>query len=304
MGTYDRRDAPDLSNEASPWTPVVRQIPKGASVVDLGCWDGKLLSLVRERGARRVVGVERDRPAAAKAASQGLDVVDADLDDATWTARLLGERFDVALLIDVVEHVRDPLATMRRIADDVLAPGGRLVLSVPNIAHASIRLSLLVGDFERTDRGILDRTHLHFFTRRTLHQLLRDAGLAVEAEHDVVLDVPMDLFRATLRRANIATSVELERAILEPVDARAYQFVVTARPVEPGSPIPPPPPATGGDAPRIADRVIRGQAAKIRRLEERLAVLESKGPFRLLRYMAVRVRQRRERNNEERDDPA
>ena len=63
MGTYDRREAPDLTNEASPWTHVVRQIPEGASVVDLGCWDGQLLSLARDCGARRVVGVERDRAA-------------------------------------------------------------------------------------------------------------------------------------------------------------------------------------------------------------------------------------------------
>ncbi len=298
VGTYDRQRAPDLSNERSPWTHVVRLLPKGASVLDLGCWDGLLLAAVRDRGASRVRGVERDPEAASRARARGLDVASADLDDPAWPDALGGERFDVVILADVVEHVRDPLGTLRRIVERVLAPGGRVVLSVPNVAHASVRLSLLVGDFDRTDRGILDRTHLHFFTRRSLHALLGEAGLAVGEASDVVIDVPETVVASTLARAKIPAEPALVASLTGSADARAYQFVIAAAPVADGSPIPRPPAAVAGDVPRVVDRLLRAQASKIRRLEERIRVLESGGPLRFFRYAALRLRQRRERKRE------
>ena len=298
VGTYDRERAPDLSNEQSPWTHVVRRIPAGASVLDLGCWDGLLLALVRDRGAGRVKGVERDAQARARAQARGLDVASADLDDPEWPDALGGERFDVVILADVVEHVRDPFGTLRRIVERVLLPGGSVVLSVPNVAHASVRLSLLVGDFDRTERGILDRTHLHFFTRRSLHALLAEAGLAVRETSDVVMDVPESVVTSTLGRAKIPADAALVASLIGSADARAYQFVIAAGPVAPGAPVTPPPPAIAVDVPRVVDRLLRAQASKIRRLEERIRVLEEKGPLRFLRYAALRLRQRRARKHE------
>lgn len=295
MGTYDRAAQPDLANEASPWTHVARAVPEGASVVDVGCYDGGLLAALAGRGARRVRGIERDPDAARKAAARGLDVSIADLDDAAWPDALGGERFDRVLLVDVIEHVVDPRATLDRIVERVLAPGGRIVVSVPNVAHASVRLALLAGDFERTDRGVLDRTHLHFFTRRSLHALLRDAGLAIVSGVDVVMDLPDAIVEAALARAGIASTPALVEALTTPPDARAYQFVWTVAAATPGTAIPPPPAASSADWPRAADRLMRSQASKIRRLEERIGVLEGTGPLRLLRYVRLRLRQRRER---------
>jgi methionine biosynthesis protein MetW len=298
VGTYDRQRAPDLSNEQSPWTHVARRIPAGASVLDLGCWDGLLLAALRDRGATRVRGVERDPEARARAEARGLDVVSADLDDPAWPDALGSERFDAVILADVVEHVRDPLGTLRRIVERVLAPGGRVVLSVPNVAHASVRLSLLVGDFDRTDRGILDRTHLHFFTRRSLHALLAEAGLAVGEASDVVIDVPETVVASVLARAEIPAEPALVASLTGSADARAYQFVIAATPVPAGAAVPAPPPATAGDVPRVVDRLLRAQASKIRRLEERIRLLEGKGPLRFVRYAALRLRQRGERRRE------
>ncbi len=300
VGTYDRQTPPDLSNEASPWTHLARLVPSGASVLDLGCWDGMLAHLVHGRGASRVLGVERDPGAASRARARGIDVVSADLDAPDWPSSIKGERFDRVILADVVEHVRDPLGTLRRIVEHLLAPGGRIVLSVPNVAHASVRLSLLVGDFDRADRGILDRTHLHFFTRRSLHALLGDAGLSIREARDVVLDVPLDVVRATLARAQIASSADLERVLTEAPDARAYQFVWSAEPVAAGSAIAPAPAPTSGDTVRVIDRLLKAQASKIRRLEERIRVLGSPNPLAFIRYGWVRLRQRHQRRREER----
>ena len=75
--------------------------------------------------------------------------------------------FDVVLCGDVIEHLRDPVAALARLRP-LLRPGGRLVLSTPNVANWAIRLSLLAGRWRYTDRGILDRSHTHLFTRATL----------------------------------------------------------------------------------------------------------------------------------------
>jgi SAM-dependent methyltransferase len=83
--------------------------------------------------------------------------------------------FDVVLCGDVVEHLRDPVATLARLRP-FLRPGGRLVLSTPNVANWAIRLSLLGGRWRYTERGILDRSHTHLFTRATLAEALRAAG--------------------------------------------------------------------------------------------------------------------------------
>ena len=82
---------------------------------------------------------------------------------------------------DVLEHLVDPLRVMTAL-NRMLARGGLVVISIPNIAHLWIRLSLLMGRFEYTDRGLLDRTHLRFFTYRSLRSLITDAGLCIVRE--------------------------------------------------------------------------------------------------------------------------
>jgi SAM-dependent methyltransferase len=87
--------------------------------------------------------------------------------------------FDVVLLGDVIEHLREPVDTLRRLRR-FLRPGGRLVLSTPNVANWAVRLSLLAGRWRYTDRGILDRTHTHLFTRATLREAIEAAGYVVD----------------------------------------------------------------------------------------------------------------------------
>ena len=148
---------------------------RGRRCLDVGAADGFLASRLREAGWR-VTALEGDTELAADARAAGHTVVVADLNAPLPP---LGGPFDAIVCGDVLEHLRDPLGVLRRLIPR-LVPAGQVIVSVPNVAHLWVRLSLLAGRFEYSDRGILDRTHLRFFTRRTLLELLEGTGLVVE----------------------------------------------------------------------------------------------------------------------------
>ena len=158
----------------------------GRRALDVGAADGFLAELLTRQGWQ-VTALERDPAQAAKARGRCHEVIVADLDQAA--PRLQGF-FDAIVYGDVLEHLNDPLPVLVAL-DRALAAGGRVIVSVPNVAHLWVRLSLALGRWNYTDRGILDRTHLRFFTKRTFAALLRDAGLSVEEL--VATPVPLPL---------------------------------------------------------------------------------------------------------------
>ena len=148
-------------------------------VLDVGCGAGETLHAVRTRlGCRRTVGLELS-PRAAELAARRLDQVvqgDAETDPLPFPPAA----FDVILCLDVLEHLRDPWAAVRRLASH-LRPGGVLVASIPNARHYRLVAPLVFrGRWNYADEGILDRTHLRFFVRDTAVALLAGAGLDVE----------------------------------------------------------------------------------------------------------------------------
>jgi 2-polyprenyl-3-methyl-5-hydroxy-6-metoxy-1,4-benzoquinol methylase len=142
-------------------------------VLDVGAATGYVGEAIRELRPAELTGVEPD--ASARAALRYPRSVE------SLEALPAGERWDVALLLDVIEHTADPRATLEKAAR-LLESGGTLLVSVPNIAHWSVRGKLLFGRFEYQPSGILDETHLHFFTRRSFLKTVRAAGLTVERE--------------------------------------------------------------------------------------------------------------------------
>jgi hypothetical protein len=116
-------------------------------------------------------------------------------------------------------------------ASALLGTDGFVVASVPNVAHASVRLALLQGTFPYAELGLLDRTHLRFFTRATLYDAFADAGLAIvgmrSVDRTMEQGVPFD--------ATAVLPGVLEALRADP-EAAVFQFVVTARPVTIGEP--------------------------------------------------------------------
>lgn len=146
-------------------------------VLDVGCGRGVLAGEFVERG-NRVTGIDNIAPDQVSAALEQylqVDLLREGLDPEH--PQLKGKSFDKILLLDVIEHLPYPEAIVRA-CQKLLRPGGQLVVSVPNVANISVRLMLLLGKFHYMERGILDRTHLRFFTRRTIEELLEGAGFS------------------------------------------------------------------------------------------------------------------------------
>ena len=151
---------------------------RGLRVLELGCGEGQTgAALKRDGVASRVVGMELFEDAAAVARDNLDAVIVGDLD----TLDPPDETFDLIFCADVIEHLRDPWSVLETYVDH-LAPGGWLLTSTPNIRYWKLLYDLGVnGTFEYTDSGLLDRTHLRWFTRKSITDLHRGLGLTVEA---------------------------------------------------------------------------------------------------------------------------
>jgi len=151
----------------------ILRMPAGRRLLDLGAAGGHLGRAVRERCVF-LAGVEPSGsvPSSSREGYDDWRSTDA-LSAGSWPAP-----FDVVVCADVLEHLPEPERLLARISA-WLAPGGTLLVSLPNVANVSVRAALLAGRFPYADRGILDRTHLRFYTRDSGHRLLENAGFRI-----------------------------------------------------------------------------------------------------------------------------
>lgn len=148
------------------------------AILDLGCGSGVVGRKLKADGkAGRLIGVELFPEAAAEASRHYDQVFQGDVEAIDFKFPC---QFDYAICGDILEHLRDPYSVVRRV-HGWLKPGGRIICSVPNIRHWRVITDLAFGgNWTYVDAGIMDRTHLRFFTRRTCHQMLTDAGFRIQ----------------------------------------------------------------------------------------------------------------------------
>jgi 2-polyprenyl-3-methyl-5-hydroxy-6-metoxy-1,4-benzoquinol methylase len=205
---------------------MVDEVPSGARVLDVGCASGYMAASLTAAGCV-VVGFERNPESAAAAAQHCEQVIVGDVESQRDRAAIEGP-FDVVLLGDVLEHLVDPWDTLR-FTRSLLSESGVVIASIPNVAAWPVRLALLRGSFEYTDIGLLDRTHLRFFTRESAHELVRSAGFAIERERFSPVEREPGLARRALPRV---TDVAVKAALRAWPGLMAQQFVMRLRPCD------------------------------------------------------------------------
>lgn len=151
---------------------------RNLDVLDVGCGFATTSQHIADRG-NRVVGIESSEEAVAVARARVSEVIHADLQQLGEVKRALGDRrFDVLIFADVLEHLAWPIGVLRGYLD-LLEDSGSVIISLPNVGLWSVRMSLLAGRFRYQETGVLDHTHLRFFTRRTAREMIEQAGLAI-----------------------------------------------------------------------------------------------------------------------------
>jgi 2-polyprenyl-3-methyl-5-hydroxy-6-metoxy-1,4-benzoquinol methylase len=192
-------------------------------VLELGAASGHVTRALVARHCR-VTAIEYDADAAAGLDEVAERVLIADLNDPDAFADLAAE-FDFVLAGDVLEHLLRPHDVLRRAAR-LLRPGGGVVASVPNVAHADVRLSLMRGAWDYRLTGLLDDTHTRFFTLKSIRAMAAEAGLVITDMHRV--RVPAFETELPLERDTVPT--ELLDYVLADPEAETYQFVFAATP--------------------------------------------------------------------------
>lgn len=162
----------------------VDEARKYSRILECGCSSGFISRLIVSDGGPQVVGIEIDPDAAEEARQFCSAVLNCDLNKDGWAEAVAGS-FDLITFGDVLEHLLDPARTLRE-AKRLLRPGGRILISLPNIAHWSIRAKLLLGRFEYQKTGLMDYTHLRFFTVPTGRRMIEEAGYRIIFSHPVL----------------------------------------------------------------------------------------------------------------------
>jgi SAM-dependent methyltransferase len=211
---------------------ILIRVPPGAKrVLDIGCGTGALGAELLRRGADTVVGLEAVPEAAARAREVLTDVIAGDVEAQAWSFE--PGSFDCVVCADVLEHLRDPGALLSRVRP-LIAPGGVLIASIPNVRHYSIFMMLAAGRWTYMPEGLMDSTHLRFFTWLEIKDLAAGAGYEI-VEAGANIDQAFDSVRSQVE-AGKPMSLAFGRIVLKdltPADVQdlfIFQYLITARP--------------------------------------------------------------------------
>ena len=172
-----------------------------------------------------MAGVELDHNAAIEAKSLLDDVIEGDIEDIDLPYK--NETFDCLLFADILEHLKDPLTVLKK-TSKLLKPTGTLIASIPNVQYLGVVSQLIEGNWTYQDEGILDRTHLRFFTYHEIEKLFTDAGYEIIQVHET-LDPQYDSAKDSITTLNIG---RLSIRDLSPEELKkffVFQYKISAK---------------------------------------------------------------------------
>jgi O-antigen biosynthesis protein len=207
---------------------VARLVGKNKTILEIGCGPGSQSKVFKEELECAVVGIEIDPARAENARNYCREVHVANLDTDDIGSLLKGERFDVIVCADVLEHLKNPEAVLCKLKE-FLRPDGYLVASIPNVTHASIVYAMIHGRFEYQSEGLLDSTHIRFFSCASALSLIEYSGYWV-SELQKARSAPK---HTEFKTTPISSEDKQILAIISSrnPDAETYQFVVKAYPM-------------------------------------------------------------------------
>ncbi|MGW8824284.1 glycosyltransferase [Paenibacillus lautus] len=214
----------DMSSDNS-LSLILRQVKPGSRILEFGPALGYMTQYLKEELGCIVYCVEIDADAASIASQFCDKMIVADLDELEYWGSQLGEQqFDFLIFADVLEHLRDPwnvLTYSKKFLDE----GGKVLTSIPNIGHNAVIMKLLLGEFDYTNLGLLDNTHIRFFTRKSVHSLMEHAGLEIVDSYESVLKPE----ETELRQRYSDFPNSLQKYLQRKSDSDVYQFINVSR---------------------------------------------------------------------------
>ncbi len=175
---------------------ILNKIRKETEILEIGCSSGYVTKVLTEELDCKVDCVEIDKEAAALASRYARDLYVGSVEDNALLKKII-HKYDFILFLDVLEHLVDPMGTLKNIKR-YLKPDGAVLAMIPNIAHWKMRLNLLLGKFDYEEDGIMDKTHLRFFTHKTCRELFHEAGFSIK-EDEVSVGVITFSFKGFLK---------------------------------------------------------------------------------------------------------
>lgn len=157
---------------------ILSHMESGLTILECGCAGGAMTKYMKEHLDGKVHIVERVKEAFDNALLYAAGGVCADLETDDWISQLSCTEFDVIMLADVLEHLRDPSSLVKKLLP-LLKEDGKVIVSLPNIGHNDILLNLFYGNWNYTNVGLLDNTHIHFWGRRNIEPFFKKHGLVV-----------------------------------------------------------------------------------------------------------------------------
>lgn len=190
--------------------------------LDVGCGRGVLGEAIQKK--IEVWGIESHSDAVQDAQGRITRVIQEDLTDTQAVKRKIGnEKFDFIIFSDVLEHVVDPLEVLKSYRN-FLSEKGKVIISLPNLGNWESRLRLMMGQFNYSDSGVMDRTHLRFFTFRTAKLLVKESDLDIKfkAATPYLVRAFLPIIRAFFSR-NAHASRTIQTSIVDSKSFRLYQ---------------------------------------------------------------------------------
>lgn len=204
---------------------IAKRIKPGSHVLDVGCATGSLGCYLKDFGCV-VDGIEYNPESAALARPFYREIWLGDIERDPLEKFLAKNKYQYIVLADVLEHLRDP-GKLLRVLSQSLQPDGQFLISIPNISHMGVILELLSGDFRYRQEGLLDQTHLRFFTKESFTRLLTENQLIAHVIDYTILDIRHTEFKEYTTQA---TQIGIAEILRKNPDNIVYQFIFTATP--------------------------------------------------------------------------